>query len=257
MHRPSELTLRGIPFPLYRGSLETISGLVTSGTCVGCHRTAPYLFELGHGDYVLDTCHRCSSPTALAVGWADEAAPTSACRSCANLLSWPDGTSREGLAICYACVRSGRVAFAHGTNLGSADWEHTEEGRLDFGRLDAAERAGLRTTVLETYDDGSQRLGVHVPQAVLTELHRTPRYMSLQREYWYWHCGNFMPYLGRWDHDDFERQAPGRGREWFGAHMPPGETWEDMWEWLPTDTGWSYVHQCSTCGLHKVFVDAD
>jgi len=30
-----------------------------------------------------------------------------------------------------------------------------------------------------------------------------------------------------------------------------------MWEWLPTDMGWSYVHVCDHCGQHKVFVDSD
>ena len=89
------------------------------------------------------------------------------------------------------------------------------------------------------------------------EMMRTPRHMALQREYWPYHCKGFMAYLGHWKQKDFHRQSPGSGKKWFGAHMPPGEAWEDMWEWLEGDVGLSYVFQCQKCGEYRVFVDSD
>ena len=151
------------------------------------------------------------------------------------------------------------MAVAHETSLGDVDFAHTLRGMLNFGREGRAKAIGLETSVLETYDDDSQRFGVHLPVELLHEMHRTPRYAALQREYWPYHCGAFMAFVGRWQQEDFERVSGGRGLEWFLEHFDGnyGDYGEDAWEWLPDGIGWSYVHKCLACGLHRVFVDSD
>ena len=147
--------------------------------------------------------------------------------------------------------------MAHETELGDVDLGHALRGLTYSCRPEVARREGVETTVLKTYGDGSQSIGVRLPPDLLLEMVRTPRHAALQREYWPYHCQGFMAYLGRWQQEDFEKQSPGRGREWFGEHMAPEEPWEDMWEWLEGGIGWSYVYRCLPCGWHRVFVDSD
>jgi uncharacterized protein CbrC (UPF0167 family) len=91
------------------------------------------------------------------------------------------------------------------------------------------------------------------------EMHRTPGYASLQREYWPYHCGEFMAFVGHWQQEDFNRFAGGDGLAWMREHMSEGDRdWaEEMWEWLPGSIGWSYVHHCLRCGAFRVFIDSD
>jgi uncharacterized protein CbrC (UPF0167 family) len=86
---------------------------------------------------------------------------------------------------------------------------------------------------------------------------RTPAHRQLQREYWPYHCRDFMTYLGEWHQEDFEQLSPGSGFNWFGRAMGHIEGWEDMWDWLPSGLGRSYVYTCLRCGEYKVYVDSD
>jgi uncharacterized protein CbrC (UPF0167 family) len=115
---------------------------------------------------------------------------------------------------------------------------------------------GFETSVLETFSDGSQTIGIHLPQDLLDDLMRTPRHPTLQDEHWTYHCGGWMVYLGRWEMQDFERQAPGRAREWFIERFDDPTDGEMYWEWLEGDMGWSCVFGCPRCGTYKVFYDA-
>ena len=110
--------------------------------------------------------------------------------------------------------------------------------------------------MLKTYDDGSQEIGVHLPVEVLLEMHRTPRYANLQREYWAYHCDGFMAFVGRWEQEDFERVSGGDGLAWLTRHAAYDQG-EDEWDWLAGGVGWSYVHRCLKCGLHRIVVDSD
>lgn len=133
-------------------------------------------------------------------------------------------------------------------------------GLASLSDEDFAREQKLVTTVLETYEDGSQSVGVEWPQAQLFELLRTPEHKNLQREYWPLHCDGFMAYVGRWEPGDFNDQAEdGDGREWFAKHLSPdrADEWEDMWDWLEGGIAWSCVYQCQKCGMHRVYVDAD
>jgi hypothetical protein len=215
------------------------------------------VFALSQNDYVVDPCGTCGAPVGLRIGWPDEKPEPSGCELCGATCNWPGERARDKIATCYDCLRGGRAGIGHETELGSVDLGHALRGLTHFARPEIARREGLETTVLQTYGDGSQSIGVRLPRDLLIEMSRTPRHMALQREYWPYHCKGFMAYLGRWQQAEFDKQSPGQGREWFGAHISPEEPWEDMWEWLEGDVGRSYVYQCQSCGRHRVFVDSD
>lgn len=247
----------GIPFALHKAPSDIVSGLEENSTCTLCNRQCRYVFTLIQNDYVVDPCGKCGSPVALRIGWPDEKPEPSSCERCGAICNWPEGRARDQIATCYECLRGGRAGIGHETELGLVDLGHALRGLTYSARTTIADREALETIVLKTYDDGSQSMGVLLPRDLLIELTRTPRHIVLQREYWPYHCKGFMAYLGRWRQEDFDKQSPGHGRAWFGEHMPPEDPWEDMWEWLEGDIGWSYVYQCQSCGLHRVFVDSD
>jgi uncharacterized protein len=96
---------------------------------------------------------------------------------------------------------------------------------------------------------------VRVPSASLLELLRTPRHSAWQTEYWPYHCERFCAFLGHWKKPDFDRQAGGRGQEWFEKHLEPSSG--ASWDWLRDDFAQSYVYQCLGCAKFIVYVDTD
>jgi uncharacterized protein CbrC (UPF0167 family) len=190
----------------------------------------------------------------------DDAGEVTRCESCDRLGEWPEQWPRErDEIVCYDCLRAGRAGISHTTGLGDV-WPPTAiRGMTRAGNGDEpkAEKHGFKTTVLETYHDGSFTLGIHLPQDLLDELMRTPDHPALQNEYWPFHCGGWMHYLGKWWPEDFERRAPGRGVEWLTEHVEDREMGEEYWSWLESGIAWSCVYTCPRCGVHKVYVDSD
>lgn len=260
----------GMPFPQFKGPLSSVANVIEDRRCTLCGQQQRHVFGLTPGDWVVDPCGKCGQPVGLLHSWPDEPPEPTTCERCGAINLWPADYPRywpsdrpqDATAVCYGCLRSGRVAIDHETELGNINFAYAGRELICHGRPEIARREGLRTTVLQTYPDGSHEVGVHLGADLVFEMLRTPRHRALQREYWPYHCRNFMAFLGSWTRADFDQQSPGRGREWFGRHMDPGEAWEDMWEWLPADgnpwydIGVSYVYQCQTCRLHRVFVDS-
>jgi uncharacterized protein CbrC (UPF0167 family) len=181
------------------------------------------------------------------------------CESCDRLDNWPEQWPRERaeIRVCCDCLRAGKAGINHRTELGIISAPYVLRGMTVFGDESAAHTHGLKTTVIETYSDGSSNLGIHVPQAMLDELMRTPIHPSLQDEYWPFHCGGWMHYLGKWQRADFERLAPGNSISWLAKHVDDPEMAEEYMGWLESDIAWSCVYACPRCGAHKVWVDAD
>lgn len=252
-----ELADFGMPFTLFKGPAAFLSDMKNDAACSLCQARRRLVFALSQNDHILEPCGRCGASVALRLGWPDENPEPSVCERCSFHCDWPTGRPRDTLAVCYECLRGGRAGIAHETEVGDVDLGHALHGLTSGASEEIARREGLETTVLKTYDDGSQSIGMRIPRDLLLEMVRTPRHEALQREYWPYHCKGFMAFLGRWGQEDFENQSPGSGREWFGEHMSADDPWEEMWEWLVGDVGWSYVYQCQSCGRHRVYVDSD
>jgi uncharacterized protein CbrC (UPF0167 family) len=237
-------------FPLYRARPEVIAG-----HCTTCDQDKPHCLGVSH---LLAACPSCGATKAYNV---DDAGEVTRCKACDRLGNWPDQWPRDHdeIRVCDDCLLAGRAAVGHETGLGYLSPPLALRGLMnaDEGDERKAEALGFTTTVLERFDDGSYCLGIHVPQHLLDELMRTPAPPALQREYWPFHCGGWMQYLGNWQPDDFERQAPGRAVEWLGEHIDDRGMAQDYMSWLGSDLAWSCVYACPRCGTHKVYVDAD
>ncbi len=111
--------------------------------------------------------------------------------------------SRSALTACGRVARRSRMPQNWLPQSTTRD-----QGRLDGGSavLEKARQYGLETSVIKEFSDGSQSIGVHLPQGQLDELMRTPRHPTLQQEHWTYHCGGWVTYLGKWEKPDFERQ---------------------------------------------------
>ncbi len=239
-----------LKFPLYRAPLR-----LAPGHCTICDQDKPHCMGVSH---LLAPCPSCGATKAYNTGDAGE---VTRCESCDRLGEWPDQWPRERdeIRVCYECLRSGHAGIAHRTALGTIWPPYVIRGMISAHGGDEAKAAelGFKTTVLESYDDGSYRLGIHVPQHLLDELMRTPCHPSMQDEYWPFHCGGWMVYVGMWRPKDFERRAPGHGVDWLRKHCDDPEMAEEYWSWLESDIARSCVYACPRCGLHKAWVDAD
>lgn len=235
-------------FPLYQAPAR-----VFTGRCVICKREKPFCLSV---DSLIAPCPSCGNPRAWPV---DDAKEVTRCQSCERQAQWPSDWpwEREEIRVCAECLRAGHGAISHGTDLGIVHPSVSLKGMLRSSKynLPAAKAAGLETSVLMTYGDGSQSIGVHLPQAMLDDLMRTPRHPTLQNEHWTFHCGGWMVYVGKWEIQDFERQSPGRAYEWFADHFSDPDDAEMYWDWIKSDMGWSCVFVCPRCGQHKVFYD--
>jgi uncharacterized protein CbrC (UPF0167 family) len=256
-----ELAAVGMPFPLFKAPLRNVRSLQRDVACSICGATEAYAFPFADHDCVVRPCISCAQPIGLRRGWAERPSEPTICPACGVANPWPaDLPDTFPASVCYACLRSGRVAIAHETEAFDVEYPLALHGLARLRNEEFARNRGLVTTILETYDDGSVSTGVELPQSLLFELLRTPAHHALQREYWPYHCDGLMAYVGRWEPNDFDQHAEGGyGREWFAKNLTPdrADEWEDMWEWLEGGIAWSCVYQCQRCGIHRVYVDAD
>jgi uncharacterized protein CbrC (UPF0167 family) len=263
----------GMPFPLFRAPLRDVSTLLRDVGCSVCGVRQAYAFPLADHDAVIRPCLRCARPVGLRRGWYRKPPEPTVGPHCGFANPWPADRADpvppdpadpydigKLVPVCYACLRAGRVAISHETESFIVDYPRAVRGLASLRDPAFAATQNLPTTVLTTYDDGSQSLAIPLPHSLLFELLRTPHHSALQSEYWPWHCGTVMAYVGRWEQDDFNRHAGGDGGyAWFARHLPPSRfvEAEDMWDWLENGIAWTCVYQCQTCGLHRVYVDAD
>lgn len=250
----------GMPFPLFQGPLRNVSDLRRDVDCSVCGQRSAYAFPFADHDCLIRPCARCANPVGVRRGWIQRPPELTSCEHCGLSNPWPSDLSDSGpWSVCYTCLRAGCVAIHHQTEAFDVEYRLAARGLARLREREFARRLNVETTVLETFDDGSQSLGIPLPTALLFELLRTPCHQALQSEYWPWHCGGLMVYVGRWEPEDFNRHAGGEGFTFFAQALPAdrAEEAEDMWSWLENYIAWSCVYQCPRCKTHRVYVDAD
>lgn len=152
-----------------------------------------------------------------------------------------DEDKKEGKVGCYSCLKEGRFEF----------WHDTEYGMLDENGL---------SKVYKHNSDSPPPVG----SDRLSEMRRTPQFISWQQELWLCHCNDFMIYRGTWEPKDFYKNSEdGDGRALF-MQMTDKELnhlWDDslpenstfLEEWYPT----YYVFECGHCGKLRGNWDCD
>ncbi len=258
----------GIPFPLFTAPLREAAEYHGVATCTVCGMEGVHCFTLGIGAYLVLSCPQCGTGNALDV----EDQENEVCRQCSAAILFPPRlchTPEEPSSLaCYACLRRGAVARTKDTEVGMVGWHEALAGLTDgapglddpdFELMpqDAEEADRLYDPpalmagpgpVKTSFVLGPRYVGwvrAQVPQRYLLELLHTPGYSTWQGESWRFHCDQPMIYLGTWDPDEFQRQAPdGDGRALFDRLLP-GE--DALWDGRMHDVTAVYVFRCPQC----------
>jgi uncharacterized protein CbrC (UPF0167 family) len=198
------------------------------------------VFGLGIGDAIIVACPSCRAENALDVFDATSAP----CTRCSTGLEFP---SLSGPVLaCADCLRAGRAAINHNTELGMVGWQHACQGWTHG--LPLAPR-GWETS--EPDQDGWSR--VRVPRELLENLVRTPEYPTIQGERWLFCCKEPMVYLGEWSRARFTQEArDGDGERLFGEIVE--DVGPDLWGNDFLDDG-VYVFECDRCGKRRAHWD--
>ena len=226
----------GIPFPLFEADIERASEYVGVRQCSLCGVSEVHCFELGIGADLIIKCGSCGEENPLD---ADDKKGI-ACGKCSEPLPFPQTSVGGQLVACYQCLRSGKAALTKDTVLGMVRWEDAQQG-ITHGV------PGLDTADFDTVPKDDDWVAARVPKENLLELVRTPTYLSIQGDRWQFCCRCPMTFIGEWDRDDFDQNAPnGDGKALFEEivqHTVDG-LWEDE---LHDETG-IYVFRCKQCG---------
>jgi len=148
---------------------------------------------------------------------------------------------KEGKVGCINCLRKGLFEF----------WHDTEFGTLDENGLHRVYKHNNENPPL-------------IDKNRLTELRRTPQFITWQQELWLTHCEDFMIYMGTWTPDDFYANSEDSdGRKLFMemTDVEYNNLWDDclengqakLEEWHPT----YYVFKCAHCGKLRGNWDCD
>src|SRR5262245_24237830 len=110
----------GIPFPLYEAPTTDCADFAGQGTCCICGSAGPHSFRVGVGAALIVSCPSCKTDNGLHV--ADKAAKE--CRACGGQIQFPATIAqKKEPKVCYACLRSGKVALTKDTEFGMVSWE--------------------------------------------------------------------------------------------------------------------------------------
>jgi hypothetical protein len=140
----------------------------------------------------------CSKPLYL------EAAPdkfrATACQYCGAPVPPPlvDGDTAY---VSYEALRAGDAILTKDTEYGMISWEQLIEGWTN-GRPGAT-FPGFETRITE-----GGWTQIKLPIEVMLELVTTPDFSTWQGSEWLFVAGMPMTYVGEWQREDFERQAP-------------------------------------------------
>lgn len=226
----------GIPFPLFEADTERAVEYVGIHRCSLCGAGQVHCFKLGIGADVIVTCPSCGNETPLD---ADDKKGAN-CQSCSKPIPFPKVGGSGQLVACYQCLRSGKAALTKDTVLGMVRWEDAQRGSTHG-------RPGLDTTDFETIPKEDDWVAARVPEEHLMELVRTPTYSTIQGDQWQFCCRRPMTFIGEWDRDDFDRNAPdGNGKAFFQEIVQ--DVVDGLWEDELHDETGIYVFRCKQCG---------
>lgn len=240
----------GIDFPLFAADVSEASQWFTHGICCFCHEERSG-FKIGIGDYVLMPCLSCSAMTYASADGRDES-----CHQCGEAVALlGDVESEHG---CWRCLRAGVWASTVDTEAGMVTPAHALVGRthgLPFALGSGVEQLGW--PIGPPNEDGWRT--VSIPSKNLTELVRSPSYVTWQGETWLFHCGDAMRYLGLWGKRDFIRAAKDSEPAEL-AHYAAGieaDSYAELADVGAESHVCVYMFDCRSCGGFRGHWDCD
>ncbi|PQO36781.1 hypothetical protein C5Y96_06330 [Blastopirellula marina] len=240
----------GIPFPLFEAPISETSDYLGISQCEICEQREQHCFRLNNGDHVVVRCPQCQTENGLRANCPG----TFACQSCASSLTLPGRSKREGVRICFSCLREGKGAIGKDTEFGAVWWENALLGHTHG--VPGLKAAGFETVILDPEENWA---GVRLSQEKLFELLRTPSFSTWQGEIWLFCCKSPMTYIGEWQSVSASLEEE-ESRKLFGQLTAEIEEFPN-WDWESVsnpDGGVSlYAFQCKQCGHYRANYDMD
>lgn len=238
----------GAAFPLFSARVEEASEYVGIGDCSITRAESVPCFRLGVGCHLIVRCAGCGADNALCADERD----AEMCHRCAELVEFPRKMPEE-IVVGYEALRAGRAAISKETEYGMITWELAQcgctEGEAGARRLRHSERAPM----LELSGD---RVGTKLNPAVMSELLRTPTYISWQGENWLFDGRTPGVFIGCWSAADFATHAGAQSAEDFFLSVV-GSTERWLWSALTTGRVSVYVFRMPGSGALRAHWDME
>lgn len=181
---------------------------------------------------------------------------------------------------CINCLKDRKFSLRKYTEIGQIEDGvlFTSECTFDFSQI--RDRHDIHKIDFSSLSGFIERTELEVPagfdKASLIELCHTPDVSCFQDIYHPVHCNDFMVYIGRWEMEDFVRNAPDGGGERLFKEMNNDEEFDHLWEWTLEekagyDGNWSenyeysnwadgacvYVFECLHCKMKRCTWDME
>ncbi|NLS91903.1 MAG: CbrC family protein [Planctomycetaceae bacterium] len=236
----------GIAFPLFEAPVDASDYVGTANCCI-CQTDGVHCFPLGIGTAVMIPCSVCGVVNALDI----DSKASIRCRECGETITFPASVvDRKEPKTCYQCLRAGKVALTKDTEFGMVSWDQAFSGVTNG--IPGLQQDQFESVMINAEEDW---VGVKLPQDIMFELLRTPKYRTWQGERWLFCCRYPMTYLGEWHHDQFnQRASDGNGESLYYAALEdvPDDTWDSLGHAVN-----AYVFECKQCGRLRAHWDFD
>lgn len=235
----------GIPFPLFEAPIETCPDYVGRQHCCVSGQNQEHCFRLGVGAWVKLGCPGCGGDLFLSPT-ADFFRATT-CRHC-GAPTPPPLAGQDEAFVCYRVLRDGLAGYTKDSDFGLISWEQMESGWTHG-------IPGGRFPGFDTRTTSEGWVQVQLPKEILSELTRTPNFVTWQGDRWLFQGSDPMVYIGEWKKRDFESHAPNgmRAEEFFKQVIRD----YDPRLWPHVDNVCIYVFRGSRTGAYAAFHDMD
>jgi|WetSurMetagenome_2_1015567.scaffolds.fasta_scaffold07334_3 hypothetical protein len=235
----------GIPFPLYEAPIETCFSYKREQFCCVAREKRPHCFRLSAGGYIRLTCSTCHG--VLFLPPTEDRFRPKACRHC-GAPAPPPVVETDTAYVSYEALRAGAAVITHDTLYGMVSWEQLETGwthGLPGGRFEN----------LKTRSDDEGWTEVRLPTEALSELTRTPDFVSCQGSIRLFRDTRPLIYTGEWQRQDFDAKAPAGmdPQDYFRAVVRDAD--QKLWEHM--ENVCIYVFRDPQSGDHEAYFDMD
>jgi len=204
----------GISFSLYKAPIKEASGYRGLGTCSICHTPQQHLFD------------------------AEEY-----------------GKEDSEVTACHSCLKAGKAIIVKDTEYGLITSEQIDTLMTHPVPMSKEEmnKSGFEEVIVEEDEDFGVWVSRKLTKNIVTELASTPNFISWQGERWLFCCQHPMTYKGVWKIEDFHKNAPNNGKQFFETIVEDIE--EGLWDEKFGDCVTYYVFECKKCKRLRVYWD--
>jgi len=235
----------GIPFPLFEAPIATCPDYVGVQHCCVSRKSKDHCFRLDIGAWVKMNCQVCRGELFLTP--TEDTTRAASCRHCGAATPPPLCHEKKAF-VCYEALRAGLAGYTKDSDFGMISWEQMESGWTHGV-------PGLRLPGFDTRTTAEGWLQVRLAKETISEVTRTPKFVTWQGDRWLFQDVRPMIYIGEWKKRDFETRAPGgmRSDEFFSQVVRD----YDPRLWQHVDRVKIYVFRDGLTGVYAAYYDME